>query len=298
MTLTYAHTRLDTPPRAALLTLARIEAGRMLRHPAPWAGLLLTAFWAWEVLHEPWSGAAYEGLLAALTPLLLGVSLASVSTFARERVPVADEAPLTRSHRMAARLLSGVSMVALVALVVAAGVVWLRASGGLGLGDEPGRTASAHHSLPELVQPVLLAALAVVVGAGAVALLRQRLAASIALVVGWFLVGATYWLFNVGAGRWLTPLQSQPVLVEVGPVETDPTTFPTDWLLAAPGEFQEHWARIVVSPSLAAWHDVYLVGLIAVLSGLVAGGRCRRVLLVVGTVAAVGAVVAQRAVSP
>ena len=40
-TTTQARPRLATTGRAPLRALARIEAGRMLRSPAPWAGILL-----------------------------------------------------------------------------------------------------------------------------------------------------------------------------------------------------------------------------------------------------------------
>ena len=38
-----------------------------------------------------------------------------------------------------------------------------------------------------------------------------------------------------------------------------------NWLLSVPGEYQEGWDRLIVSPALAAWHDVYLGGVIMVL---------------------------------
>ena len=49
---------------------------------------------------------------------------------------------------------------------------------------------------------------------------------------------------------------SSPNYVVAGPASTDPSTFPSDWLLSAPGDYQPHWARLVVSPELAAWHDL------------------------------------------
>ena len=130
------------------------------------------------------------------------------------------------SRRSYARLLAGIVPVALIAVVVVAGEIWLRQRGGLDLGDEPGRTLHAHYTLPELIQPVLLAALAVAAGAAVVHVVRQRLVASIVLVVGWFLFGATYWLFGGPVVRWLAPIQPQPMLVEIGPWDADPSTFP------------------------------------------------------------------------
>ena len=176
--------------------LARIEARRMLRHPAPWVGLVLSGLWLQGVSETSWASAHYEGLLAGLTPVLLGLSLASLSAFAREHVAVSDDAPLEPYRRSLARLVGGVALVGLMALVVGAGVAWLRLGPGLGLGDEPGHTAHAQYSLPELLQPVLLACFAVALGAAVVHLVRSRLMASIVLALTWFLVGATYWMFQ------------------------------------------------------------------------------------------------------
>lgn len=284
--------------RTATAELARIEARRMLRHPTPWAGLVLTALMTWDTWDESWSGQRYTGLVAALTPMLLGISIASVSAFGRELVPVAEAAPLGRSRRATARLLAGLPLVGVAAVVVAAGAVWLRAIGGVPLGDDPGSTPHAHHTLPELVQPVLLAALAVVLGAVVVRLVRQRLAASIVLAVGWFLVGATYWLFGGGVLKWLAVVQVQPFYVDIGPVRTDPRTFPADWLLSAPGQYQDHWARVVVSPVVALWHDVYLVGVLLLLLAVVLSGRARRVLVVAGLLVALAGVALQRSAAP
>lgn len=283
---------------AATRELARLEGRRMLRHPAPWAGLALTLLVAWDVWGEDWSGQRYTGLVAALTPLLLGVSVASVSAFGRELVPVAEAAPLGPSERARARLAGGLPLVALVALVVAAGAVGLRLVGGVPLGDDPGRTLHAHHTPPELLQPVLLAAVAVVVGAVAVRVLRHTLAAAIVLTVLWFLVGGTYWLFAGPGTRWVAVVQVQPFSVEVGPIRTDPSTFPADWLLSAPGEYQDHWARLVVSPLVALAHDAYLLGLVLLLLGVVLAGAARRALLPLGLAVATGAVMLQHVAAP
>ncbi|HEU5038919.1 MAG TPA: nucleoside hydrolase [Nocardioides sp.] len=283
---------------AAVTELARIEARRMVRHPAPWLGIVLSVLMGWNIWDESWSGQRYTGLVAALTPMLLGISIASVSAFGRELVPVAEAAPLSRSRRATARLIAGLPLVGAAAVVVAIGATWLRSIGGVPLGDDPGRTLHAHHTLPELVQPVLLAALALVLGAVAVRLLRQRLAASIVLAVGWFLVGGTYWIFGGGVLRWLAVVQVQPFYVNVGPVRTDPATFPADWLLSAPGQYQDHWARVVVSPLLALWHDVYLVGLVLLLLAVVLSGRARRLLAVAGLVVALAGVALQHSVAP
>ena len=211
---------------------------------------------------------------------------------------MSDDAPLEPYRRSLARLLGGLALVGLMALVVGAGAVWLRLRGGLGLGDEPGHTAHAQYSLPELLQPVLLACFAVALGAAVVHLVRSRLLASIVLALTWFLVGATYWMFQGSLARTLTPLQVQPILVEAGPYDADPASFPATWLLSAPGEYQDYWGRIIVSPQLAAWHDVYLVALTMLLVAAAVPGRPRRPLLVAGALVAVGAVLMQLVVAP
>ena len=291
--------RVSSTPRAGMGALALIEARRMLRHPAPWLGLALSVWFGWDVYaHETtWAAEHYEGLATAVAPLLLGVSLASVSSFAREGTPVAEDAPLDAGQRALARLLGGLALVAVVALFVLGAAVWLRVVGGLELGQEPGRTEHAYYTVPELLEPVLLAAFAVALGAAVVHVVRHRLVAGILLAVYWFLLG-TYWLFSVGPLPWLTPLQIQPSNVEVGPASTDPTTFPSDWLLSVPGEFQGEWVRLVVSPALAGWHDVYVVALTMLAVAVAVPGRWRRPLAVAGLLLAVGAVVMQAVVAP
>jgi hypothetical protein len=282
----------------ATVQLARIEARRMLRHPAPWCGLALSVLAARSTWDEQWSGQRYSGLLVAITPLLIGLSLASISAFGRELAPVAEEAPMSHGDRSLARLLGGLPLVLVAAAVVAGVAVWLRSTGGLTLGTEPGHTENAHHTFPELLQLVLLAGFAVAIGAAVVHVVRHRLAAGIVVTLGWFLVGGTYWVFNGPYLRWFTPLQVQPVTVEAGAWDADPTTFPKTWLLTQPGEYQDFWSREVVSPALAAWHDLYLVGLVLLAVAVAVPGRTRRPLAVAGAVVAVAGIVLQQLVAP
>jgi hypothetical protein len=67
-TATVAQPRVVTSRRGPVWTLARIEAGRMLRHPAPWLGLALSAWIVFDTFRQPWSGAGYLGLLGAISP--------------------------------------------------------------------------------------------------------------------------------------------------------------------------------------------------------------------------------------
>jgi hypothetical protein len=292
-----ARPRVDTPARTAVTLLARVEARRMVLHPAPWIGLLLSAWFVHGELDQTWSGALYYGLPASSVPLLLGVSLAAVSSFAREHVPVADEAPLSAEARAWGRLLGGLALVALVAVVVAAALVWVRVRGGLQLGDEPGRTEHAFYVWSDVLQVVLLGAFAVALGAAVVHLIRNRLAVAVGLFVFWFLV-SVYWAFDGAVVRWFTPLLVQPLTIDVGRWDADPNRLPADWLLSAPTQYQDFWGRLVVSPALAGWHDLYLVGVTALLLAAAVPGRSRRWLLAGGLVVVVAAVLLQWSVTP
>lgn len=299
-TTTMARSRLATTPRRPFSTLARIEAGRMLRHPAPWLGILLWVAASYAVLTSApdWSSAQYQSLQASAVFLAAGVSVAAAYAAGRDRVGLSEDAPMPMEDRAAARLVGGLALVALVGLVVAVGAVWLRWSGGVALGNEPGRTLHAHFSLPELLQPVALSAFAVAAGAAAVRLLRHPLAASIALFVLWFVAGPAYWTLNGPVLRWFAPVMVQPYNVEVAPANTDPMTLPATWLLEGPGPFQPFWARLVVVPELTAWHDLYLVALTLLASAVALPGRYRRPLLLGGVVLAVVTVLLQARVTP
>lgn len=299
-TTTQARPRLATTTQAPMWALARVEAGRMLRSPAPWIGIALWAAATVLTLTSAprWVSSQYMELTASITFLALGVSIAAAHAFGRERTNVSEEASMPADQRAAGRLLGGLSLVGLVAVVVAVGAAWLRMSGGIPLGVEPGRTMHAHFSLPELLQPVLVAAFAVALGAAVVHLVRHPLPASIVLFVMWFIAGPAYWTVNGPVLRWITPVQIQPLSIEVAPAHSDPLSLPATWLLEGPGPYQDYWARIVVVPQLAGWHDLYLVALTLLTAAVALPGRYRRPLVAVGAVLAVVAVVLQNSVTP
>jgi hypothetical protein len=299
MTTTTFAADAGTSPRATvILRLALLESRRLMATPWLLPVLPLTWWVGSTTLRADWSGAAYQNLPTVMAPVLMAVSLLVSLACSRDRVPLAEDAPVGVAHRTAARLLAGLPLVALVAVVVACAALWLRARGGLDLGDEPGRTLHAHHTLPELAQPVLLTALAVAINTAVARLVRNRLGAATLLFLTWFAACMTYWVFNGPAMRAFALVQTQPVVVRIAPTGTDPQTFPSSWLLSAPGQYQDFWGRVVVSPQLAAWHDLYLLGLTALLAGVALRGRSGRLLGVGGLVVAIVAVVLQKAVHP
>jgi len=288
----------STTRRRVVLQLARLEARRMLR--TPWLLLVLPLTW-WDArttLLADWSGAAYLALPSVAGPAVAAVSITVAMACSRDRQPLAEDAPVVAEQRAVARLLAGGVFVVIMAVVVAVVAVWLRARGGLVLGDEPGRTAHAQPTLPEVFQPVVLTAFAVALGAAAARWVRNRMGAAVGLFLLWFAASITYWVFNGPALREWALLQIQPVVVRVAPWSADPTTLPSSWLLSAPGQYQDFWGRLVVSPALAAWHDVYLVGLTALLAGVAVGGRRARRVAAAGLLLAVVAVALQQEVHP
>ncbi len=279
--------------------LVGAEARRMLRNPVPWVCLALTTWMTWTVQPEPgeWPGSSYEGMMPAVAPLLLGISIAVAVPFHRARHDVSPAAPVPEVTRTRARLLAALPFV-VVAAAHAAFVAWReRDLGGLWLGMEPGRTTEALHSGAELSQYVALALVAIALGA-AVGRRTSRLVAVVpVLFVLWF-VASTYWLFGAPGVTPFSVIQVQPVHLAVGPATADPLSFPSDWLLVGAPHTDGGWERQWVSESLAWWHDVWLLGLAALLLGAAWPRRGRGTLLAAGAVLAVAGVTAQVWVIP
>ena len=285
-------------PSRAMLQLARMEGRRMLRHPAVWVGLVGTALLGYGGFHsDDYAGTQYETVAWSVWALLLGISLASAPVFAREHIPVGEDAPLDRDRVAAARLLGGLWLVGLMLVVVVVGAIAIATGGGIELGDEPGRLTGIAYSIPEMAQPVLLAGYAVAIGAVAGHLTRIRSLASIALFVYWLMLGM-FWLWSLPGIRYLTPLQILPFYDDLPGTRTNPIHYPSDWILGAP-EWQEGWTRLIVSPDVAVAHDVYLLGLTLLLSAvLISTPRTRRQLVTIGALLAVTGVVAQGIAGP
>ena len=279
--------------------LVAAEARRMLRNPVPWACLALSVWAMWTVRPRPgeWPGESYEGIMPAVTPLLFGISLAVSVPFHRARHDVAPAAPVSEAQRALARLLAALPFV-VVAAAYAVLAAWReRDLGGLWLGMEPGRTTEALHTTAELSQLVALALVAIALGA-ALGRRTSRLVAVVpALFVLWF-VASVYWLFVQEGVTPFSVIQVQPVHLPVGTPTTDPLRLPSDWLLVGPPHSSGGWERQWVSEALAWWHDVWLLGVAALLLGVAWPRSGRRALLAVGMVLAVAGIVGQHVVIP
>lgn len=287
------------PARSRVIrALVRADARRMARNPVPW---LCLAFSVWGMLMVApvpgeWPASSYEAINPTAAPLLFGISLAVAVPFHRARHEVAPAAPVAEDQRVLARLLAATPFV-LVTAGFAGLVAWReRDLGGLWIGMEPGRTTDALHSTAELSQFVALGVLAVALGAALGRRVPRLVAVVPALFVLWFVV-SVYWLFGHPSVTSFSVMQVQPVLLVVGPVTADPLSFPSDWLLVGAPHTSE-WGRQWVSESLAWWHDVWLLGLAALLLAAVWPRSGRRALLAAGVVLAVAGVVGQQVVIP
>lgn len=292
--------RATVPAWRIVRALAVPEGRRLLRAPLLWLGVALSGLLAWTSLRVPaeWSGAYYTAAPALVGPVLVVISMLVATSFHRARADLASDAPVGEGVRTGGLLLGASSLVALVVVLTSVGGTLARRHGGFDLGDEPGRTLHAHFTVPELLQPVALAVLAVAVGAAAGRRLRHRATATLVLFVAWFPMVTAPWLFQ---DRQVTPfsiIQIQPVVVRIGPVTSDPYAFPETWLLSQPGEYQDFWGRAFVSAPLAAWHLAWLLGLACLFVALAVPPRLRPALAAVGVVLAVVGVAAQYAVIP
>ncbi|MHB1137344.1 MAG: hypothetical protein ACYC2O_00205 [Microthrixaceae bacterium] len=173
-----------------------------------------------------------------------------------------------------------------------------RLEGGFWMGDGSSRIDDAVHSFPELLQPVLAAALA---GAGGVAIgrvARARAAVAVAGGLVWLLGSVVYWVWQAPPMRYLALLQAQPIEVPL-PDGVVPSDLPgPSGPFSAPNDYQDGYHLVVADQAMAAWHDLYLAGLVMVCVGLAVRGRSGRVIGTLGAVATVAAVLVQVRIAP
>lgn len=287
------------PPIRVVLALAAKESRRMLLSPWLAGGMLLsTAFtYAWLTRPQQWNGDRWGIWLLAPGGLYIATSLVVAWSFHRARAELAVEAPVGQGLRFLARLVASLPVVGLTVALTAGLAAYVWGRGGLDLGYEPGRTLHAHPTFAELCQPVVTALLAVGLGAALGRRLRHRATTALVLLAVWFPSVYVYWAWT---GWWVRPfaiVQFQPVGVVLGR-DVDPWAYPSSWLLDAPDEYDDRWARLVTSETLAWWHSGWLLGVALLALGAAAPRRWRRPLLAVGGGLAVVSIVAQFLVNP
>jgi len=284
----------------AIRALAVVEAKRSLRGPSFWIAVALCAVMAYESQGLDWQGGAYEMFTVGFIPLAGGIFCAGVVAGSRDRrrggTPcLAEEAALGPTERAIARLLGLVPLVVLASIAVIAFAVGIRIEGGLWIGNRPGRTDRAVHGVAELLAPMLMFVVAAAAGVALGRVVRRK-AVGIAIgIVAFFVMTGMYWALQFPPVGYVSPVRTQPFSVDIDGPATDPTALPADWLLDRPGDPSDEpddrdWDRVLVSQSVAAWHDVYLLGLALGAIGLAVRSRVGRRLILVGLmVAALGA---------
>ncbi len=280
MTIVFEPLVTDTPPprRTPVTELARIESLCMLRRASMLVGFALSVAMAVTYARgqQDWSAQKYQSLVPlAVYPMTMGVYVAGVRSGNRDRShrrpPLAEEAPMDGDARAWARLASLCVPVAMIGLLMVVVGVASRIEGGFWVGEGRFRTDTAVHGPFELLQPALTVA---VVGAAAIAIGRAVRRSGPAIVIGMvllFFTGGVYWMWNSGPFYSTALMQVQPLDNETGIVAHTPTV---------------------------VLHDLYLVGMAALFSGLSLRARPRARLVGGGAAVAVAAVVAQLVVSP
>lgn len=283
--------------RDAIADLARTEARRALLGLPFWLGLAITIWFGAETTGLDWQGATYAAFPTAFGALAAGIFVAGVLAGGRDhrgdnRLPLAEEAALDGTARTVARILSLVPLVLIGAVLVVAVAVGIRIEGGHWVGDHPGRTDIAVHSPAEVLQPILLLAIAAIAGVAAGRTFRRRSPVIVVGLLVWFLLIGAYWIWQGVPMVYAVPIQVQPIEVAIAGDATDPATFPGDWLLNDPGDGDGgengngEWRRVLVHQPLAIGHDIYLVGLGALAAGVALRGRSGRRLVVAGVLVA------------
>lgn len=247
----------------ALLALARVEAGRLLRHPALLAGLAAGVAVAaprpsgeegWIVPLVGWVLAAMGALVAAVSIAGRGRLLSSPDLFPATVVGPRDRA-LAVGLALAAPTLAGAAAVAVVAV--------RHAGERFPVGAEP-YAGTFSPGFAHWAQCVLVIALAGVIGLAVAQFRRGRLAALVGLMFFIFVGGGGIWMAQAHPLRVLHPYLYPSYEREL-PATYDPATWsPGDPGLNPPVEPVTRWREFRFDTTALGWHLVYLVGLILV----------------------------------
>ena len=258
------------PPvhRRPILAVARLEGGRMLRHPAFLVGLAVTlAQVTIRPGSEDWTGQTHYLTSIAWTFVWIGTLLAAALAAGRERFHADPDlfpaTPVPRADRVLGTALGlvGPALVAAIAVVFVA--VRRSRAGGFLLGE--GEYGRAHDpSLFEWAQPIMLVALAGVVGIVVAELRRGRLAALIVALIALFFGGTMIWAFQVHPLRVLHPFMFPTYEESLGSTFTPEGWSPSGPPLIPPGEYHSAWHAVRADTGALGWHLVYVAGLLLV----------------------------------
>ena len=283
-------------------TLARLEARRHMRNPVLWLGVAAGVYSAWNSSSISWTAGQYSAFSVDFVPCAWAMFVLGAVSGGRDHLPGLRPPPTTATAiatgdgRLAvARLLALLAPLAVVGATVAGVVIMMRLTGGYVIGEGRWRTDSAQQTLPEIAQPILLAAAC---GAAGVAIGRAVRYTFLAVAAGTlvlFTFGLVAWAWQWTPAVYMTPVQQQPFSVDIPGSLADA---PGDWWLSSPGEYQRDWQRLVVDPLVAAGHDLVLLGASAAFAGWAVRRTAGRVLAVAGIVTVAVGVIVQVVAAP
>lgn len=281
--------------------IARLEARRHLRNPVLWLGIAASAYAAWRSRSIEWTAGPYSAFPVDLVPAAWSLLVLGAVAGGRDHLPGLRPAPTvataTGGDRLtAARLLGLLAPLAVVSALVAGMVVVARLTGGYRIGERGWSVDDAQLSIPEIAQPILLAALCGAFGVAAGRAVRHTLVVVAGGTLVLFALGLIAWAWQWAPAVYVTPVQLQPFSVALD--RPGPGSAPADWWLSAPGPHQDGWRRLVVDPVVAAGHDLVLLGATAACVGWAVRGAIGRSTVVTGVALAAGGVVIQVGAAP
>jgi hypothetical protein len=251
---------------ATILALARVEGGRLVRHPAFLVGLAASlAATLLRSSEEEWAGQSYYLVGVAWGFTWMGTLVAAALVAGRQRLlgdpDLFPATPVSRGDRVLATALALCGPVLVAAAAVTLVALLKVQDGGFILGEPP----YARAVLPpvaEWVQPVLLVGLAGVVGIAVAQLRRGRLPALLLLTFATFVGGSAVWMFQAHPFRVLHPFMYPSYDTKLAADFTPVVGSPVDAPLIPPGEWNSTWRSIHFDTAALHWHLLYVAGLI------------------------------------
>jgi hypothetical protein len=251
--------------RRSVRAIARTEARRMVRHPAFLLGLAASVLQVLFPGTESWAGQTQYRSSIAWTFVWVGMLVAAAAVAGRQRLHVDPDlfpaTPSTAADRVLGTALGLLGPVVMTASFVAFAAVMNARAGGFTLGEEP-YSEAIRPSIFEWAQPVLLVALAGVVGILLAQLPRARLTALIGSVLAGFIGGTVVWAFQAHPFRVLHPFMF-PTYEDRLPGTFNPDAWaPGDPPMLPPDEFTAHWRAVMFDDAALGWHLLYVGGLV------------------------------------
>ena len=262
--------RATVRPPSVPWAVARLEARRHLRNPVLWLGIATSAYAAWRSRSIEWNAGPYSAFPVDLVPAAWAVFVLGAVSGGRDHLAGLRPAPVTATatgpdRLAAARLLGLLAPLAVVAALVLGIVAVSRATGGYTIGERGWSIDDAQLSIPEIAQPILLAALFGALGVAAGRAVRHTMVVVAGGTILLFAFGLIAWAWQWTPAVYVTPVQQQPFSVALE--RPGPSSAPAGWWLSAPGQHQDDWRRLVVDPVVAAGHDLVLLGATAACVG-------------------------------